>query len=456
MRAALTAAVLMAGICPGAGCDRDQPPPAARVKAAPVQPACDPDNGGLILPEGFCALVVADHFANLRDLTAGPGGDLYGALLNRRIGYGGLVALRDTDGDGRADEIRQFGEQGGVGIGIHQGYLYLGTDTAIVRYRLDGGLVPQAPPEEVVGGFPQSPEHASKTFAFGADGHLYVSVGAPSNACQAQDRSPGSPGLDPCPELSQSGGIWRFDPNRIGQRMADAERFGSGIRHALAIAWQPQANELYVVQHGRDQLNEMWPQKFTAEQSDLLPAEEMLRVTPGAVFGWPYCYYDPFQQRHVLAPEYGGDGMRVDRCSSYPAPVVAFPAHYGPNDALFYAGSQFPERFRGGAFIAFHGAYKRMAEGQIGYQVVFVPFARGQAGGQWEVFAEGFAGPGAVAGPEETQHRPTGLAEGPDGSLYVGDSVSGRIWRILYRGAPGATGSGANLPRNPGSKDGSR
>lgn len=412
------------------GCSREAPP---TPPAAPALPsvACDTDNGGLRLPDGFCALVVADHFANLRDLAVRANGDLYGSLLNRRLGTGGLVALRDTNGDGRADDIRQFGDRGGVGLALHGDYLYLGADAAVLRFRLGADLTPDPAAEVVVSGLPAGEHHASKTFTFDARGGLYVSIGAPSNACQQQDRSPGSPGHDPCPELENSAGIWRFEEARPGQMLADGERYASGIRHALAIDWQPIVNDLYVVQHGRDQLNELWPQLFSAVQGELLPAEEMLRVTAGAEFGWPYCYYDPFQRRRVLAPEYAGDGIRVGRCTSFPEPVVAFPGHFGPNDMLFYRGEQFPPRYRGGAYIAFHGSYQQMGAARVGYQVVFVPMAKGEMSAEWEVFADGFAG---TAQSSAAEYRPTGLAEGPDGSLYIADSVSGRIWRVLYRG----------------------
>jgi glucose/arabinose dehydrogenase len=367
--------------------------------------------------------------------------------------------LHDSDGDGRADDIRQFGQVGGVGLVIHHGHLYLGTDTAILRYRLDAVLAPVATPEVIVEGLPAAELHASKTLAFDEAGNMFVSIGAPSNACQQRDRSPASPGRDPCPETETAAGVWRFAAERVGQRFSDGERYASGIRHALAIDWEPKQGELYVVQHGRDELSQLWPQFYTAEQDELLPGEEMLKVTKGAVFSWPYCYYDPQQRRRVLAPEYGGDGMRTDRCTGFPEPVAVFPAHYSPNDMLVYRGTQFPKRYHGGAFIAFHGSYRPMGGVRVGYQVVFVPWSKAGFSGDWEVFADGFAGPQSGT----ALHRPTGLAEGPDGSLYIADSVSGRIWRIVYGASAAkgslaapkpAQGSAAAPPRSPESRDG--
>jgi glucose/arabinose dehydrogenase len=436
-----------------AGCDRRAPTPATGSSLK-----CDPDNGGLALPPGFCAFIVADYFANLRGLAVTPSGDLYATVLNRRLNTGGLIAMRDSDADGRADEFAQFGEIGGVGLHIRGDYLYLGADTQILRYRLGKAARPAGRPEVVVSDLPAAALHASKTLTFDDRGGMYVSVGAPSNACQQTDRSPGSPGLDPCPELERTAGVWRFDADRLGQTFADGHRFAAGIRHALALDWNPGDGAPYLVQHGREELSDLWPRLYTAEQDQQLPAEEMLKLTDGATFSWPYCYHDPQQGRRVLAPEYGGDGMRVDRCADYPAPVVVFPAHFGPNDLLFYRGSQFPRRYRGGAFIAFHGSYRGMSGVRTGYQVVFVPGEKGVPGNTWEVFADGFAGPGTT---EEPQHRPTALAEGADGSLYVADSVSGRIWRIIYhpvKPPPAAvppipaTGTEAATPQNQGSK----
>jgi glucose/arabinose dehydrogenase len=133
----------------------------------------------------------------------------------------------------------------------------------------------------------------------------------------------------------------------------------------------------------------------------------------------------------VLAPEYGGDGVEVGRCSDTEDPLVHFPAHWAPNDLEFYSGAQFPNSFRGGAFVAFHGSWNRAPMPQAGYNVAFAPFVGGAPTGEWEIFADGFAG--EERGPRSAAHRPVGLALGPDGSLYISDSVVGRIWRIVFK-----------------------
>jgi glucose/arabinose dehydrogenase len=139
------------------------------------------------------------------------------------------------------------------------------------------------------------------------------------------------------------------------------------------------------------------------------------------------------QGKRVLAPEYGGDGKAVGDCAKYPLPVAAFPAHWAPNDMLFYTGSQFDAKYRGGAFIAFHGSGSRTPLPQGGYNVVFQPMRDGKASGNYEIFADGFAGKASIKAREEATARPMGLAEGPDGSLYVVDSVKGKIWRVIHQ-----------------------
>lgn len=399
---------------------------------------CAPDDGGLVLPDGFCAAVVADNLGSVRHIVVNDNGDIY-AALNERSEGGGIVALRDTDGDGQADVEERFGESSGTGIGLQDGYLYFAPDTAVWRYELDEDeLVPSGDREVVATGFPDQDSHAAKPFAFDGAGSLYVNVGAPSNACQEETRTEGSPGQDPCPELERTGGIWQFSADALNQTQeGDGERYATGIRNAVAVAWNDGVDNLYAVQHGRDQLNQLWPDLYDEEESSELPAEEFFKVDEGDDFGWPYCYYDWVDSdQKVLAPEYGGDGSEVGRCSDFEDPIVAFPGHWAPNDLLFYTGDQFPAEYQGGAFIAFHGSWNREPP-QDGYRVTFVPFDGDMPSGDYETFADGFAGEGDERPntPGEAEHRPMGLAVGPDGSLYISDSVQGRIWRVMHTGS---------------------
>ncbi len=400
---------------------------AAPLLAQSRTPACAPDNAGLILPAGFCALLVADSLGPVRHLVVAPNGDVFAAVRSTNRGPGSVLALRDTDGDGRADQQRRFGPGGGTGIALAGDWLYFALDDAVVRWRLAAGqLEPAGAPDTVVSGLLSRRQHAAKTIAVSPGGALYVNIGAPSNSCQEQDRAPGSRGRDPCPLLDSAGGIWRFDANRLRQGQVDGTRFATGLRNVVALGMDTQTGALYGAQHGRDDLHRLFPALFDTLQSAEKPAEELFRLEQGGDYGWPYCYYDPELRMKVLAPEYGGDGRTPGRCASARTPLAAFPAHWAPNAVLVYRGTQFPAAYRGGVFIAFHGSWNRAPLPQQGFNVTFVPMDGGAARPH-TVFADGFR---ADARPS----RPTGLAQGPDGSLYVSDDGNGRIYRILYRG----------------------
>lgn len=390
------------------------------------------DNGSIKLPNGFRAVVVADDIGQARHLVVDEEGDVYVNLGSPENGHG-LVAMRDTDGDGKADKKEYFGKGGGTGIRLHNGYLYYSTNEKVFRHSLKkGDLVPSGA-EELMLTLPSQNQHASKAIAFDGQGNMYVEIGAPSNACQDPDRTKGTPGQDPCPLLEKSGGIWKFSDSQTGQSFGDGERYATGIRHAVGMDWNTSDNTLYAMQHGRDQLHQFWPDLYTEQESAEMPAEEMLKVNQGDDFGWPYCYYDWKKDQLLLNPEYGGDGNKVGRCSSKEDPVIAFPGHWAPNALQFYTGRSFPQKYRNGAFVAFHGSWNRAPLPQQGYKVVFVPFSNGQAASQFENFATEFADDGSdIASPGDAEYRPCGLAVGPDGSLYICSSAKGRVWRVVY------------------------
>ncbi len=409
-------------------------PVGAAHRGAPgPRPACDPDDGGLTLPDGFCATIFADSVGAARHLAVRGNGDVFVALNGRRGGPpGGVLALRDTDGDGRADVTERFGDAGGTGVGFFDGDLYFAPDDGIIRYDIGPeALTPAGPGERIVSGLPgPGTGHAAKNVAIDPTGNMYVNIGTPSNACQVETRTPDSPGQDPCPQLERRGGVWRFDARTPGQTQEDGTRFATGLRNTFALAIRPGTSELWGTQHGRDGLFQLWSDRFTAEDQAEKPAEEFVHIEEGDDFGWPYCYYDPIADRKVLAPEYGGDGREVGRCAGKKDPEIGLPAHWAPIATAFYTGTSFPARYRGGAFVAFHGSWNRAPLPQGGYNVVFIPFANGRPTGEWEVFADGFAG--EDVSPSGAEHRPTGLAVGPDGALYVADDSGGRIWKIVY------------------------
>lgn len=284
----------------------------------------------------------------------------------------------------------------------------------------------------MVSGFRPNDSHPQKPLAFDGRGKLFVSVGSRSNSCQVQDRADQSSGKDPCPELERNAGIWRFDADSTGQSQSDGERFATGMRNTVALSMGP-GGELYGAIAGRDMLAHNWREIYSVERSAETPLEQFVRIREGDDYGWPYCFHDPQANGMVLAPEYGGDGEKVGRCADKDDPLLTFPAHWTPVGLHFYTGEQFPARYRGGAFVAFHGSWNRSPLPQEGYKVVYLPFRDGVPTGEWEVFATGFREPGQDE--DEADHRPVGLAQGPDGSLYVTDDQAGWVWRIM-REAP--------------------
>jgi glucose/arabinose dehydrogenase len=411
---------------------------------------CAPDNAGLTLPDDFCAAVFADLVldgrpAAARHMAITPRGDVFVAINSPRNNQPsfGIIGLRDNDNDGKADEQVQFSPGlGGSGLAWNAGVLYFGANDRVLRFRLPAGrLTPLGDAETVVSGLPSNGDHISKTVVVGDNHSLFVNFGSASNACQVQNRVAQSPGVLPCPEMPTRAGVWKFDASGTNQVQSNGEHFATGLRNAVALAMNYRTNELWGIPHGRDMLFENWPQFFTVEEDAVLPAEEFVKITRGSDTGWPYCYFDAvFEHRKVLAPEYGGNGQLVSNpatginCASYNQPLVNFGAHWAPNGLHFYTGNQFPRRYHNGAFVAFHGGFDRAPLPNEGYQVQFVPFGgNGMPSGGAEEFANGFAGSSGPL-PATALHRPVGVTEGPDGSLYISDDRGGRIYRIMYIG----------------------
>jgi glucose/arabinose dehydrogenase len=405
-------------------------------------PGTDPDNGGLILPQGFGALVVADSVGPARHLAVNTNGDIY---IKLRIDTGdkGNMALRDVDGDGKADIFKRFGDYPNDGrfateMKIHNDYLYYSSELVVYRQKLDpNNLIPKGKPEVIMVDEYPIRWHNAKSLAFDNKGGMYVTFSAPTNACEDLRLTAGDPnavvkGEFPCSQLNILGGVWRFDENKLEQRQSDGVRFATGLRSIVGITWNKKQDNLYAVNHGRDYLHNHAPDYYSKWQNSVLPSEEFMLIKKDDDFGWPYTYYDHFKNKRMLAPEYGGDGKQ--EAKGYAEPIMGLPAHWAPNDLLFYTGSQFPDRYKDGAFIAFHGSTNRGPYPQAGYIVAFIPFKNGKPAGNLEVFADGFTQTDLVKQMKDSKYRPMGLAQGPDGSLYISESKNGKIWRVIFNG----------------------
>jgi glucose/arabinose dehydrogenase/cytochrome c5 len=434
---------------------------AAAPSGGPAAPASCGEADGVTLPPGFCATVFADDLGNVRHIAVGADGTLYANSWNGSSYFrdttppadGFLIALKDTDKDGKADKVVRFGvtpaegSKGGTGIGLYKNAVYAEMNDEIVRYALRPDGLPTGKPQVVLSGMPLGGDHPMHPFVINAKGQMFVDMGSATNSCQPQNRRAGVPGASPCTELETRGGTWLYSADKLNQKFSPAERYATGIRNGMGLSFDA-AGRLYATQHGRDQLIQNWgklyPDKKAATE---LPSEELLLLRQGGDYGWPTCYYDNAQKKLVLAPEYGGDGGKaVGVCAQKIPPVAAFPAHWGPNDLKIYNAKAFPTAYQGGAFIAFHGSWNRAPAPQDGYVVVFQPLKDGKAAGDYVIFANGFAGPGKAAG--RATFRPTGLAVGPDGALYISDDNKGRIWKVTYQGPADAPVTAAPAPRN--------
>ncbi|MCE6991316.1 sorbosone dehydrogenase family protein [Dyadobacter sp. CY323] len=380
----------------------------------------------LILPAGFSAKVLATDLGATRHMAIGKNGDMYVKLSKLKDGKG-MYLLRDTNGDGTIDEQKLFADYQGTGVAIKNGYLYSSSNKGVFRYKLNDKeeIIDFDKPELIVEGLVDHGRDNAKPLALDNAGNIYVTVGSYSDNC----REAGSgKGMSPCSILDSAGGIWKFKADKLNQKFADGTRYATGVKNAVGIDWDNKTNALYATTHGRGKFDDFYPQYYTPKHSAELPAETLYRLKEGDDAGWPYIYYDQFQNKKILAPEYGGDGKKISGEKAI-NPLVAFPAHLGPNALLFYTGSKFPAKYKNGAFIAFHSQSPELKKG---YLVAFVPFVNGKAG-KWEIFADNFAGTDLAKPTGPIQHRPCGLAQGPDGALYVTDDLNGTIFKIDYK-----------------------
>jgi glucose/arabinose dehydrogenase len=343
------------------------------------------------LPEGFSIQPWATGLADARSMTRAPSGTIY--VGTRR--NGAVYAVRDTDGDGRADVTKTIAEglDSPNGVAFRDGSLYVAEISRVLRYDgIDDRL--DAPPEPVVvtDAYPTDRHHGWKYIAFGPDGWLYVPVGAPCNVCEEED------------EIYST--ITRVKPDGTGREIV-----ARGVRNTVGFAWHPETGDLWFTDNGRD-----W-------MGNDSPPDELNRVTAaGQHFGFPYCHGGD-----IPDPEFAEKGDDKG-CAAYVPPARKLGPHVAALGMLFYQGDMFPAEYRGQVFLAEHGSWNR--ETPIGYRVMLVRLD-GQRATSYEPFASGWLPEG---GDEDSvTGRPVDLLELPDGSLLVSDDQAGAIYRISYR-----------------------
>ncbi len=369
--------------------------------AAPATPPEAPKYSGKLpldkikLPPGFQISTYAEGVVNARSLCLSPKGTLFVGTREE----GSVYALRDTNGDQRADQIFTIAKKLNMpnGVAVRNGALYVAEVNRILRYddiekcidALARGEAGCPQPVTVYDKYPTDTHHGWKYIAFGPDGKLYIPVGAPCNICESKEPIYAS--------------MTRLDVDKPG---AKPEIIASGIRNSVGFDWNPVNGEMWFTDNGRDMLG------------DDVPPCELNRMTKiGQHYGYPYCHGGT-----IPDPEFG----KNHSCADFIAPAQNLGPHVAPLGMEFYTGKMFPAEYKNQIFIAEHGSWNRSTK--IGYRISLVKLdAQGKSLGYTQ-FAEGWLEGSDVWG------RPVDIEQLPDGSLLVSDDQADAIYRISYTG----------------------
>jgi glucose/arabinose dehydrogenase len=369
-----------------------------------------PSDARLSVPPGFQVGVFADGLRNPRHMALAPNGDVF--VAESRAGE--IIVLRDAEGDGTGEHMGPFatGLDRPFGLAFHAGFLYVGNNDAVVRFRYRPGQLRARGPAEHVVDLPVSSDaldvdtaerlgidvsrtrgfnHWTRNLVFSPDGQaMYVAVGSATNAM---------PGTDP-----RRAAVNEYRPDGSGHRV-----YADGLRNPVPLAFYPGSNTLWTAVHERDHLG------------DELAPDYVTSLVYGVFYGWSYAYIGP-------NPEPILNGARPDLVENTLVPDVLLPAHAAPMGLAFYTGDQFPESYRNSAFVALHGSIDRLD--LVGYSLVRIPFADGRPSGPWEDFMTGFI----VRDDDEKEvwGRPVDVLQAADGSLLMADDAGNRIFRIWY------------------------
>lgn len=329
------------------------------------------------LPPGFSIEVYAD-VPNARSLALGPKGTVF--VSNRR-GKSVYAVVKAGNGT-RVVELLD-GLNRPNGIAVHEGDLYVAETSRVTRYKDIEEHLFDVPAGEVLPiELPSKSHHGWRYIAFGPDGRLYITIGAPCNICD------------------DSGFAQIVSMNPDG---SDRITVASGIRNSVGMTWHPGSGELWFTDNGRDMLG------------DDLPPDELNRAdSKGLHFGYPYCHAGD-----IPDPQFGAGKS----CSEYEAPAQKLGAHVAALGLRFYTGEMFPPEYQGQVFIAEHGSWNRSKK--TGYRVSLVRLKNGVPVA-YEPFATGWLQNQAVTG------RPVDLLVLNDGSMLVSDDFAGKLYRISY------------------------
>ena len=350
-----------------------------------------PAGAQLQVPQGFQVAEFASGLEKPRIMLYTPTGEI---LVTESIRNGRVTVISDKNADNKADEQRKVLIEGlnrPYGMAFWNNFLYVAETTSLKRYPYDAKAVSVGKGEEIVSMADFDKGHWTRSLAFDPKGEkFYLGIGSESNV---------SPG-----EHERRAAILRCNPDGKA-----CELFATGTRNPTALGFYPGTNTLWVSVQERDALGD-----------DLVP-DYFTHVQQGGFYGWPYAYFGPNEDPR-------NKGQKPDLVKKTITPDVSLGAHTAVIDWKFYTGDQFPEKYRGGAFLALHGSWNRSK--RVGQSVAFVPFKDGRPAGPPEEFLTGW-----MLGPDrrEVWGRPTGILVMKDGSLLVSDDGGNKIWRISYK-----------------------
>lgn len=399
--AAVTGLLLSAcggGASTGASASPGTQPPSTAPSAGPsAQPAA-----GLNVPAPFSIQIVA-NVSGARELAIAPNGDMF-------VGTNGSSVYIVQNVEGQAGTPAAFVDLGdspaaGVTLSINgsNSALYVGTQFGVFRIPyVIGDQTARSAPVKIANVRAQGGGGHSTTSVAIANGVLYASVGSSCNACVESDPT-------------------RATIQQMGLDGSNMTAKAVHIRNAIALAVNPATQTLWAGDAGQDDLPTGHPYEFF---------DGVTLHSGVANYGWPDCE----ENQHAYTS--GAD------CSGTVTPLVEFPAYETIVGAAFYPQNQtgtyaFPAAYRGGAFVAMHGSWHTDSSGKYiaPPRVAFVPM-NGDApqtnvnwndpSVQWTGFVTGFQSADGVT----RIGRPTGVAVGPSGSLFVADDQTGNIYRI--------------------------
>lgn len=347
-----------------------------------------PDGASLSVPAGFKVAEYASGFATPRFMIEGPKNE----VILSDSGAGNVYVLIDKDNNFQADERKTLisGLKRPYGLAMRNGFLYVGDENAVRKYAYDANTMTVGEGKQIISLDGYQGGHWTRSLVLDPkQDRIVLGVGSASNVDAGE------------PELRAT--VTSYNLDGTGKQV-----LATGTRNPIGLKFYPGTETLWVAVQERDLLGD-----------DLVP-DYFTSVKPGGFYGWPYAYSGPNEDPRRK-------GEKPELVAKTIVPDVLLGAHVAVLDYTFYTGKQFPEKYRGGAFLAFHGSWNR--EKRVGQQIAFVPFKNGKATAGPEPFLTGW-----LLSPDkrEVWGRPVGVLQLHDGSLLISDDGGKKVWRISY------------------------